>query len=56
MRFSLAVVLFFAFNLLRHRGKRPSGALLVIELFPGLLAQLFLGNELLHIRRNAKGV
>ena len=48
MSFSLAVVELFAFNLFCHRGKRPGGALLAVELLAGLLTQLFLRDELLH--------
>ena len=48
MGFSFAVVELFAFHPFRHRGKRPGGALLAVELLAGLLAQLFLRDELLH--------
>ena len=49
--FSFAVVQLFAFDLLGYRGESPGGALLIVELFPSLLAQLFLGDELAHAIR-----
>ena len=46
--FSFAVVQLFAFDLLGYRGESPGGALLIVELFPSLLAQLFLRYESGH--------
>ncbi len=37
-----------AFLLFRHRGERPGGVLLVVELLAGPLARLFLWDELFY--------
>ena len=38
----------FAFDLLGHGGEGPSGALLTVQLFSGLLAELFTGDKSRH--------
>ena len=44
----LAVVKFFAFDLLGRGGEGPDGALLAVQLFSGFLAELFAGDEFCH--------
>ena len=44
----LAVVKFFAFDLLGRGGECPDGALLVVQLFSGLLTELFTRGKFCH--------
>ena len=44
----LAVVKFFAFDLLGRGGEGPDGALLIVQLFSDLLTELFSGNKFRH--------
>ena len=44
----LAVVKFFAFDLFSRMGEGPDGALLVVQLFSGLLTELLAGDEFCH--------
>ena len=44
----LTVVKLFAFDLLGYGGEGPDGALLIVQLFLRLLAELFAGDEFRH--------
>ena len=44
----LTVVKFFAFDLLGRGGEGPDGALPIVQLLSGLLAELFAGDEFRH--------